>query len=637
METGDSPAAADGAEVEVDADPAPRAPGRHRRKRRRRSRANLSVEALTSVALAATCAVLVIAPLAVGGVHRLPLFLLMLGALSGAALIVVALALGGRTMRVGWVALVPVLFVLIPTWQSIPLRPALRARLDPQGSALLDDNPLVAGQSWPLSLDPPTTRVQIGKAAAGLAIFLLAFHFASGQRRRYILPRVIGATGIAAVAIGLGHRIFGVDKVYGVYAMKRSLLVGPFVNNNHNAAFLEIAAFACLACSFQKASALNRVGWLTGTLLCAVGVISTLSRGAALGLTVATVLFLIQRYRARDAEIAGRRFWAWSLAVLGLVVAVAGALGAAQIIERFHPTTIQSDVRLQLWRDSLRVLAAHPLGIGRGAFDRVYPIYRTLQVPLAVRFSFVENEPLQLLIESGWVLTAALTAGLVFVVWTLIRRGRRDAIEGALVAGVVAVVAHSFLDFGLETLGVLLPFMAMLGLVLGRANAAGEALVPPKGTWPIVAVALGGLVFGAGAVVRASNDDFDRQLKLSMPAPQRRQLLERAGRAHPVDYFYVQSFARTEPLRPPGGQGVSPRLHALNRALRLCPGCESVHIEVARNLWQLNLRSQALVEWREAVRRHLQPRPETTLVDIGSGTGQFATAFRNARSPSSPR
>jgi ubiquinone/menaquinone biosynthesis C-methylase UbiE len=34
-----------------------------------------------------------------------------------------------------------------------------------------------------------------------------------------------------------------------------------------------------------------------------------------------------------------------------------------------------------------------------------------------------------------------------------------------------------------------------------------------------------------------------------------------------------------------------------------------------------------LAEWREAVRRHLQPGPETILVDLGSGTGQFATAF----------
>ena len=34
-----------------------------------------------------------------------------------------------------------------------------------------------------------------------------------------------------------------------------------------------------------------------------------------------------------------------------------------------------------------------------------------------------------------------------------------------------------------------------------------------------------------------------------------------------------------------------------------------------------------LSEWREAVRAHLRPAPGITLVDIGAGTGQFATAF----------
>jgi ubiquinone/menaquinone biosynthesis C-methylase UbiE len=34
-----------------------------------------------------------------------------------------------------------------------------------------------------------------------------------------------------------------------------------------------------------------------------------------------------------------------------------------------------------------------------------------------------------------------------------------------------------------------------------------------------------------------------------------------------------------------------------------------------------------LSEWREAVRRHLRPRPGMTLVDVGAGTGQFAAAF----------
>ncbi|HEY6963138.1 MAG TPA: class I SAM-dependent methyltransferase [Gaiellaceae bacterium] len=36
-----------------------------------------------------------------------------------------------------------------------------------------------------------------------------------------------------------------------------------------------------------------------------------------------------------------------------------------------------------------------------------------------------------------------------------------------------------------------------------------------------------------------------------------------------------------------------------------------------------------LLEWREAVGRHLRPTPETTVVDVGAGTGQFATAFRD--------
>jgi len=34
-----------------------------------------------------------------------------------------------------------------------------------------------------------------------------------------------------------------------------------------------------------------------------------------------------------------------------------------------------------------------------------------------------------------------------------------------------------------------------------------------------------------------------------------------------------------------------------------------------------------LGEWREAIRRHLNPLPGMTVADIGAGTGQFAVAF----------
>jgi ubiquinone/menaquinone biosynthesis C-methylase UbiE len=36
---------------------------------------------------------------------------------------------------------------------------------------------------------------------------------------------------------------------------------------------------------------------------------------------------------------------------------------------------------------------------------------------------------------------------------------------------------------------------------------------------------------------------------------------------------------------------------------------------------------EGLAAWRDAVRRHLRPTPGMTLVDIGAGTGAFATAF----------
>ena len=96
----------------------------------------------------------------------------------------------------------------------------------------------------------------------------------------------MGLVATAAVVIGITHKLVGVSKIYGLVASThRTLLIGPFVNANHTAELLELGAFACLACSFQRPTMLNRVTWLIGMALCAGGVAATLSRGgiAALG------------------------------------------------------------------------------------------------------------------------------------------------------------------------------------------------------------------------------------------------------------------------------------------------------------------------------------------------------------------
>lgn len=562
---------------------------------------------LTRVGLVLSLALVVAAPLIAGGVHRPT----MIALFAGALLCVVTFALGVRSdhrpVRIGATVIVPCMFLAVALVQSIPMPIGLRALLDAKGTALLTEHALEPPRMWPLSLDPPATRANVGKAAAAVVAFVIAYHLASGHSKRHLATRVVALTGVAAVAIGLVHRMFGATKLFGVFAAsERSLLTGPFVNPNHTAGLLELAAFACLACSFHRRTALNRMGWMVGMVLCAGGTAATMSRGGVLALAMGIVMFVFWRFRAREHEGGhrARTSLAWGALLVGIVVLAAGALGSSQLIDRFRTSTVSGDTRFQLWRDSLHVAEAHPLGIGRGAFDRVYPVYRTLRTELTVRFAFVENEPLQMLIDGGWPFLVLVAAGFGFVAWRIIRHGRRDQVEAALVAGLFAVLVHSFLDFSLETPGVLLPFSFILGTVLGRSHVKDEPSRLMRFKLPIVAAACVGLVIGIGSLAHGSSDDFDALLKAARPEA-KKQLVERAQRAHPIDYFYALVHARLEPLKAPTGTS-SPRFRALNRALALCPSCEAAHAEVARNLWSLGRRKQALLEWRSAI--DIQPK-----------------------------
>jgi tetratricopeptide (TPR) repeat protein len=566
------------------------------------------------------CAVVAIAPLAVGGVHRGSMIVL----LAACALALAALAAGlfgqRRPLRMTAGVILPLVMLAIPILQSISLPLGLRGLLDPHGNALLLENDLSPARSWPLSLDPAPTREHVGMAAAAVAVFLIAYHLASGKSKRHLLARVVGLTGVTAVAIGLGHRLFGFSAIYGTFVTPhRSLLTGPFVNANHTAELLELAAFACLACSLQRNTLLNRYGWLTAMLVCTVGALATTSRSSLIALATGLLLFGFLRHLARSegAREPSRIWIAATVGLVALVVITAGALGAGALVDRFRGRGLGDEVRFALWRDSLSVLLAHPAGIGRGAFEHVYPVYRTLKTQQAITFGYVESYPLQLLLDSGWIFFGAIAAGVLVVGRLIVRTGRHDKIEAAFLGGLAAVGAHSVFDFGLETLGVLLPFTAILGTVLGRGAPTSDAPAWRR-VAPVIGVTCAALVFGALSVAHASDDDFDRLLKRAHGVAERREVLLRAQRVHPTDYYYALAFAGTEPLKP-GPDGRSPRLHALNRALRLCPRCQNVHVAVGRSLWQLGLRKQGLVEWRTAL--DLQPDMFMAAIDELSRAG----------------
>ena len=228
-------------------------------------------------------AVAAAAPLLAGGVHRGTLALIMATLGLAVTFWLVGTTIEGRPLRLSRLAILPALFVLIPALQSIPLPVAVRRLVDPRGTRILLDASVVRQSVWPLSLDPPAP----GSTSGGRRC--------PGRLPDRLPPRLRPPPPGAAHACDRADRdrggrdrrrpqIFGDRRIYGMFASTpRTLLVGPFVNANHTAELLELAAFACLACSFQRRTALNRVGWLIGMVLCAGGMAATLSRGGDRG------------------------------------------------------------------------------------------------------------------------------------------------------------------------------------------------------------------------------------------------------------------------------------------------------------------------------------------------------------------
>jgi tetratricopeptide (TPR) repeat protein len=452
------------------------------------------------------------------------------------------------------------------------------------------------------------------KAAACLCVFIASSQSGSSKRGSTLLVRAVGYAGVAALLVALGHRIFGVSLIYGHFGEARHLLNGPFVNPNHNAEFLELSAFAALSLALGHGTRHQRFAWIAAAISCAAGAIATLSRGSLLALPAGAIcLAALLRLRkprqdppppptALPAFPRSRlpfRWVPWAIGGAFSVVALALALGATAVIGRLSRQSLVAEARPALWMDSLRVLATHPLGIGGGAFDRVYPVYRTLVTLHPTRFTHAENQPFQFLIEYGWpgFIVALVASALTFA---SLRPRDMPTSSLAIAAGLMAVVVHNLVDFGIELLGVSLPFFALLGSLAGRERRAGPPASSRVFAFVASALAIATTALMVPLMYSRSLQNYDALIRQATTASVRQGLAAAAQGPHPTDYFYplVESSA-TPGLT--GQAGWHERLRLLNHALRLCAVCADVHLEVARTLWSLGRRRQAIGEYRSAI------------------------------------
>lgn len=568
---------------------------------------------LRRASMAALAATVGFAPLMVGSVHPPTEVAILIGLSLAFVLAVIAERMKGGFLRAQWTSGFFLLLVLLPLAQLVPLPSSWRGKIDPNGVSLLANAPEGVPSVWPFSLDPFSTETEIGVAAGALVVFLLAAHDATKRRHRKPLLDAIALGGVLAVASGLVHRIFGFERLYGVFDVYGAVFPGPFINPNHSAEFYELAAFSALALA-QGTNSESRIAWFAAAGVNAAAALTTLSRGALLALFAGGATFVALRLRADRVEATGTekprsgragKTIAWSLFAVACLASAAVALGASPVWDEVANTNLASRTeKIVVWKDSLSMVLQHPLGIGRHAFDRVYPIYKTLT--LNSRFVFVENGPLQLLIDVGWPGLALLASVLLWVAWKLRGGWKGDYLDAALFAGLVAVAAHNLVDFGIETMGIRLPFAALAGTLVGRhvvaRSDAGKGATARFTALAVAATVVLGIAVGFHSALGVSAEDLEARWRRNPSGPERREIALGGARRFPTDFYFALLESYDEPLRPLRERGPSPRLIALNRALRLCPACSSVHQQVGRALIALGLRAQALSSFRDAVR-----------------------------------
>ena len=454
---------------------------------------------VSAFALVALTALVVGSALAVGTVHvRVLLAVSTVAIVSTAAMLLLARPA---------VRLAPPAWVLIglAAWsamQAIPLPVSVLSIIAPHNSDVwtralrpFGESPLTFGS---ISLDPGASLVEALKWYVYAMVFTLAA-FVGNVRRKASGAAIVFAGAVAVALVTLGHGMAGATTLFGVYAPELATPrwgMPPILNPNNLSGYLNLGAICGLGILVTRRAgpkrdrALNKIAVIAGiATVVAISVLAA-SRGGVLGLGFGAMLFALLARRSNGRSVksgsksgnrGGSRFQsvapAWVAIGGGLVLAVIGSNETTWV------ELMDTGNKLQLLMWSFPLIKQFTwFGIGRGAFESVFPAFRS--TPGHVVFTHPENFVVQWIAE--WGLPVALGA-ILLLAWML--RPRRatffhDRTCLAAGVGVAVLILQNLLDLGLEVPALAIALSTVLGSVWpsseGTRAGAMESMARPE-------------------------------------------------------------------------------------------------------------------------------------------------------------
>jgi tetratricopeptide (TPR) repeat protein len=373
---------------------------------------------------------------------------------------------------------------LLTAWsaiQAVPLPASFVAAIAPANAevwAHVLDPFGQPGPAWhPISLDPGATWAEVLKGLAYTGM-LLASSVVAFRRGAAFGVATVFASALAAGCLTIAHGISGMTKVFGLYDplyFDSPWQMGPLLNSNHLAGYLNLGVMCGLGVLLMRKSRFPR--WFSGVGVATLFALSVLaaSRGAALllpfGVIIVVLLLRSRRRQEREGVVSNR----WLDILTAGAVALGAAFAALGFTTKHWKALIDEDlIKLSILEWAKPLVRDHPfLGIGRGAFETVYPAYRPNQGH--VLWTHPENLPVQWAAE--WGVPVAILA-MLFFLW-LIRPSRmgatRSSVAAGAVAGILVLAAQNFVDFSLEMPGVAISVVVLIGSCWGDTRRRGVA------------------------------------------------------------------------------------------------------------------------------------------------------------------
>ena len=357
------------------------------------------------------------------------------------------------------------------------------------GIAFVQLIPMLSGARRTITYDSFATLDAAVKVFVCILFFLLFATFVNTpERRRQAVTTIIVLCVIVA--------LIGIGQTYGKLIWPRAAF-GPFVNRNHFAGFLEMAAGLIGARIVSRTLQRERmVLYICYLIVVCSGLILSASRGGYLALA-AVILFLglvsltARGSKSGDAKADRGVQFRLVAALILLVVMSFGAMfltNSDDLLQRFKQADENIKIgeladdrysRRELWQTTMQMVKDHPiLGVGLGAYQFAYPRYD--QSSGLYRTEQSHNDYLQILADTG------VTGGLVLLAFVVLLFARsfaalqaRDLVQRAIslgaLAGCFGIAVHSFVEFNLQVTNNAQIFLALAVLATAKPSVVEES------------------------------------------------------------------------------------------------------------------------------------------------------------------